>query len=139
MKQHTKVYMPDWFCPICQFKIFGSKDTCFKCGTTRSSTLLSTTPNLEERKYKESIQEVSEQIFELKDKLTDGEFKTILDGLQSCYKVAPADEKVLAQNQCIENGVMVIGGDGRWLCPQCNFVLFPDKKECKKCHIKRPY
>ena len=70
MKQHTKVYMPDWFCPICQFKIFGSKDTCFKCGTTRSSVLLSTKPKLEERKYKESIQEVSEQIFELGNHLS---------------------------------------------------------------------
>ena len=139
MKQHTKVYMPDWFCPICQFKIFGSKDTCFKCGTTRSSILLSTKPNLEERKYKESIQEVSEQIFNLKDKLTDREFKNILDGLQSCYKVSPEDEKVLAKKKTIEYGDILQGGRGRWFCPQCNFVLFPDKAECKKCHIKRPY
>ncbi len=139
----------DWFCPTCQFKIFASKDTCKKCGMSRTDALRqniqnhnpSLLPNLlpVDKKYKESIQQVSEQVFDLKEKLTDNEFKTILDGLQTCYQVAPADETVL---QTVQNGVYpmrtaeIRAGD--WICPGCNFRLFASKTECKKCKIKRP-
>jgi hypothetical protein len=35
--------MSDWYCQNCKFTVFGSKPSCKKCGSTRSSTTTSTT------------------------------------------------------------------------------------------------
>ena len=134
--------MSDWFCPVCRFKIFGSKVVCAKCGTTKAQaqTMNTKVETQVEKNYKQGISNVSEQVFDLKDKLTDLEYKTLLDTLQTCYKNAPPDEKqnVIAPVPSVRELCSPAVRQGDWKCPGCNFFLFASRTECKKCNIKRP-
>lgn len=123
--------MSDWWCTNCNFKIFGSKSQCGKCGMSRSQSVLHSQTSTE---YKKHINDVSEQIFELKDKLTDGEFKGILDSLKGCYDQAPANSSV---NSSV-NSNSSINNRRDWYCNNCNFTIFASKDSCKKCGAKRP-
>jgi hypothetical protein len=121
----------DWYCPGCNFKIFGSKSRCVKCNIQRPSSLFSsstqTTIKQPTDQYSKAVANVSDQIFDIKDKLTDAEYKDLLDTLKTCYDKAPQTTST------------TVFANKDWMCNTCNFKIFASKSECKKCGSKRPF
>ncbi len=101
-------------------------------------------PSRPSEEYRKNIHEVSEQVFDIKDKLTDNEFKTLLDGLKKCHDAAP----VGATHGRVENvPIPETRPEPRqnnsqrprdWMCTNCNFKIFGSKNRCNKCGQHRP-
>jgi hypothetical protein len=151
--------MSDWHCINCNFKVFGRKSSCSKCGITRLDSQRRINERNESKTndqpgatYKTAIQDVSEQIFDVKDKLTDQEFKSLLDTLKTCYASAPNQSlssssfsaspfaatpttQPVSQPSVLQQPQQ----SGDWFCTNCNFVVFARKQECSKCKQRRPY
>ncbi len=80
---------------------------------------------------------MSDQIFELKDKLTDSEFKNLLDGLKKCHDTADvAPVAPVAPGPSTFTSARTNNRD--WMCTNCNFKIFGSKSKCFKCGQNRP-
>ena len=143
--------LPDWYCPTCNFKIFGSKEMCRKCGvrnpalrtnvTPQNSSATSTTYSIAPHratqeattKTIESLMKVSDQIHELSEKITDAEYKNILDDLKTCYDQV---SKPTPTHTSSSHTSFTHRAD--WWCSTCNYKIYASKSSCKKCGAQRP-
>lgn len=145
-------FRPDWFCPVCNFKVFGSKEFCGKCNirnpafststsvtsnssSSSSSSTISSRSIEQTNKLQEKISNISDQIFDLSDKMTDQQFKTILDDLKTCYDTA-SQPTVIKRSPDLVGAPLPLTND--WWCRTCSMKIFASKETCRKCGTRRP-
>ena len=133
--------MLDWNCATCNFIVFSYKTSCSKCGSLRPDIVSVVNSEKQQLDLKNNIHEMSDQVYELKDKLTDSEFKNLLDSLKKCHdstsditttsSIANSSRSNRSQQQVLRRVTSHRRND--WMCTNCNFQVFGSKPKCSKC------
>jgi ribosomal protein L40E len=130
---------PDWWCNNCQFKIFGSKDSCFKCGakSPTSATAVKSGPNPS-----------SSNPHHKKDWICPKCNFKVFGSKSTCGKcnftpnnnTQPSSQQ---QQQTPPQGVSAASPSvtirpGDWSCSNCNDLNFGSRLVCRQCGTQRP-
>lgn len=100
----------DWYCVRCDFRVYGWKPRCHGCGHGRLIQVM------------QALKKGNSAELELELGTEEG---------WTCFVCLNYQHGKTKCTACESE-------KGSWKCPDCQFVLFPSKKECRKCKTKRP-
>jgi len=131
---------PDWLCPNCNFNIYGSKDSCFKCHFNRSDLGRRSEPKGRSGDWtcptcQFLIYGTKDSCFKCNYKRSDLASSVSRSAIPSVSaSVIPSVSTSAFLPQTV-NKSRTKRPD--WMCPNCNFLIFGSKDRCSKCNHER--
>lgn len=113
-------YYPDWNCPKCNYKIFGTKNTCYKCNVDRKGNTINA--------------------IKIGDwncpKCGDYQFARN-NNCRKCNTIKPGITTGI-NNYLPTKPSIITPRDGDWKCPKCYVNVFASRDKCFKCQTPKP-